>query len=78
MCVEAYQFLFNGETKDATANASMAVFNISNTLGQAFPVMLEIYTLDYDEKRGQIPCTFTVIGKLLWRYTLVSLKLATS
>ena len=65
--MEAYQFLFNEETKDAPTNASLAVFNISNTPGQAFPVMLEVYTLDYEGTRGQIPCTFTVIGKLPWR-----------
>ena len=67
MCVKAYQFVFNGEVDNASANTPLAVFNISNISGQPF-LKLDVYTLDYEGRRPQMPCTFNIIGEFTWKW----------
>ena len=69
MCVEAYEFVFNGEIKRAPANSPSVVFNVSRDQRQTFPNQT-IYTLDFENRRGQVPCIFSIMGEGSWKFTL--------
>ena len=65
MCVEGYQIQFNGEIKNVSLSSPSANFTISDGEGQSVQNEIVIYTLDYENRIGLVPCTFNIPGESL-------------
>ena len=63
MCVDGYQIQFNDESKNVSLDSPSANFMISATEEQ--PVLNEIivYTLDHENRTGQVACVFSIPGE---------------
>ena len=62
MCVVGYQIQFNGESKHVSMG-STADFTIIASEAQPFKNEIVVYTLDYENRTGQVPCTFSIAGE---------------
>ena len=63
MCVVGYQIQFNGESKNVSLEAPSANFTISTAEGQSFQKEIIVYTLDSENRTGQVPCVFSISGE---------------
>ena len=62
MCVERYRIHFDGRNETVSATTPSATFIVSNIPGQAI-LDGAIYTLDFENRTSQIPCTFNFTGE---------------
>ena len=63
MCVEGYQIQFSGESKNVLLQSPSVTFTINATNGQPFQNEITVYTLDFENRTGVLPCTFNVAGE---------------
>ena len=68
MCVMGYRIQFNGESRNVSLDSPSANFIISTEEGQPFSNKIVVYTMDYENRTGQIPCAFKVAGKFAESY----------
>ena len=66
MCVEGYQIQFNGESENVSFSSPSAIFTISDGEGESVPNEIVVYTLDYENRTGQVPCIYTIPGEFPW------------
>ena len=62
MCVDRYRVQFNGENQTVPLGSPSNNFVISGT-DQPVQNEIVVYTLDYENRTGQVPCTFSVPGE---------------
>ena len=67
-CVEGYQIQFNGHSKNVPLCSPSAHFTITGREGQPVQNEIVVYTLDYENRRGNLPCNFNIAGKFRERY----------
>ena len=63
MCVVGYEIQFNGESKNVSLQSPSSNFAISTAEGQPFQKEIIVYTLDSENRTGQIPCVFSISGE---------------
>ena len=63
MCVVGYVIQFNGENRTVPVSSPSATFTINLTQGHPLNKEIMVYTLDYENRTGRIPCTFNIPGK---------------
>ena len=66
MCVVGYLIQFNGENKTVSLDSPSANFTVSVEEGQPLPNDIVVYTLDYENRTGQIPCNSKIVGELVY------------
>ena len=71
MCVEGYQIQFNGESKNVSLSSPSASFTISDGEGQSVQDEIVVYTLDYENRICQVPCTFNISGEFLQMHIIL-------
>ena len=69
MCVEGYQVHFNGESESVSLSSPSANFTISD--GQSVVNEIVVYTLDYENRTGQVPCTYSIPGEFLQMHMIL-------
>ena len=69
MCVVGYQIQFNGETERVFLSSPSANFTINNRQSVQNEIM--VYTLDYENRTGQVPCTYSIVGEFLQMYMIL-------
>ena len=65
ICVEGYQIQFNGENQNVSLSSPSANFIISNGERQSVQNEIVVYTLDYENRTSQMPCTYNIPGEFL-------------
>ena len=63
MCVVGYLIQFNGENRTVPVTSPSTNFTINVTQGHPLTNEVIVYTLDYENRTGQIPCTFNLPGE---------------
>ena len=63
MCVEGYQIQFNGENKSVSLESPTANFVINVSDGQPLLNEIIVYTLDFENRTGNVLCNFNVLGE---------------
>ena len=63
MCVERYLIQFNGENRTVPVSSASAEFLVTITQGEPFDNEIIVYTLDYENRTGQVPCVFISTGE---------------
>ena len=71
MCVEGYQIQFNGKIVNVSLSSPSANFTISNGEGPSVQNEILIYTLDYENRMGQMPCTYSISGEFLLMHMIL-------
>ena len=56
MCVVRYLIQFNGENRTVPVNSPSAEFPVTITQGNTSDIEVVVYTLDYENRTGQMPC----------------------
>ena len=65
LCVEGYQIQFNGETENVSLTSPSANFTVGDGEGSSVLNEIMVYTLDSENRIGQVPCTYTIPGEFL-------------
>ena len=65
MCVEGYQIQFNGESENVSLSSPVANFTISDGEGQSVQNEIVVHTLDYENRKSLVPCTYSIPGEFL-------------
>ena len=60
-CVVGYQIHFNGESENVSLSSPTAQFSFSYGGGQPVQNEIVVYTLDYETRTGENPCTFSIV-----------------
>ena len=63
MCVEGYQIEFNGENKSVSLESPTANFVINVSEDQPLLNEIIVYTLDFENRTGNVPCNFNIPGE---------------
>ena len=75
MCVEGYQIQFNGESKTVSLSSPSANFTVNSGEGQSVQNEIVVYTLDHENRAGQVPCTYNITGEYFWRHMILHFRL---
>ena len=60
-CVVGYQIHLNGESENVSLSSPTAQFSFSHGGGQPVQNKMVVYTLDYENRTGENPCTFSIV-----------------
>ena len=70
-CVEGYLIRFNGESKFVSLSSPSATFTINEGEGQSLQNEIVVYTLDYENRTGLVPCTYSIPGEFLQMHMIL-------
>ena len=66
-CVEGFQIHYNKENKTVSLSSPTAQFTFSYEGGQPVQNEIVVHTLDYENRTGDLPCNFSIVGEFTQR-----------